>query len=265
MMLALNTENVSMEQVQSLAIHWLLILVIVAFFAGYVDAIAGGGGMILIPALLFAGIPAVAAMAVNKIVAMSGTTIAVIKFALARQVNWKVVAWSALPCLLASYLGGRAALHVSDALLAWAILICIPIALYFVLRGKQAVKLSSAASAKQSPFALAPIGFYDGLLGPGTGTYMTIAMRRVLSLDYLQATASTKPLNLLTNIGAAIAFLLAGKVIWGLALPMLLANMAGAWLGSHSAIRNGEKFIRYMLIVVLTVMLVANLIKLLMG
>jgi hypothetical protein len=70
---------------------------------------------------------------------------------------------------------------------------------------------------------------------------------------------------LLTNIGAAIAFLLAGKVIWGLALPMLLANMAGAWLGSHSAIRNGEKFIRYMLIVVLTVMLVANLIKLLMG
>jgi uncharacterized membrane protein YfcA len=106
-----------MEQVQSLATHWLLILVIVAFFAGYVDAIAGGGGMILIPALLFAGIPAVAAMAANKIVAMSGTAIAVVKFALARQVNWKVVAWSALPCLLASYLGGRVALHMSDELL----------------------------------------------------------------------------------------------------------------------------------------------------
>ena len=253
-----------MEQVQSLAMHWLLILVLVAFFAGYIDAIAGGGGMILIPALLFAGIPAVAAMAVNKIVAMSGTAIAVLKFALARQVSWKIVLWSALPCLLASYFGGLVALHMSETVLAWAILICIPIALYFVLRGKQAINTGTEVSVKKGPLALAPIGFYDGLLGPGTGTYMTIAMRRVLSLGYLQATATTKPLNLLTNVGAGVAFLLAGKVIWSLAVPMLIANMAGAWLGSHSAIRNGEKFIRYMLIVVLTVMLVANLFKLLM-
>lgn len=254
-----------MEFAQELSHYWLLLLVLVAFVAGYVDAIAGGGGMILIPALLFAGIPAVSAMAVNKIVAIAGTFLAVIKYAVAKQVNWRLVLWSLLPCLIASFLGGKLALSLSDELLSWMILLCIPIALYFVLSTRKAKSDNSETKITKAGLILSPIGFYDGLLGPGTGTYMTIAMRHFLSMDYLRATATTKPLNLATNIGAAIAFLLAGKVLWALAVPMLLANAAGAWVGSHFAVKNGDVFIRKMLLIVLVVMLVANVIKLIAG
>ena len=253
-----------MELAQELSHYWLLLLVLVAFVAGYVDAIAGGGGMILIPALLFAGIPAVSAMAVNKIVAIAGTSLAVVKYALAKQVDWRLVYWSLLPCLIASFLGGKMALSLSDELLSWMILLCIPVALYFVLSTHKSKSDNPDTKITKAGFILSPIGFYDGLLGPGTGTYMTIAMRRFLSMDYLRATATTKPLNLATNIGAAVAFLLAGKVLWVLAVPMLIANAAGAWVGSHFAVKNGDVFIRKMLLIVLVVMLLANVIKLIM-
>lgn len=250
-----------MELTQELSHFWLLLLVIVAFVAGYVDAIAGGGGMILIPALLFAGIPAVSAMAVNKVVAIAGTSLAVIKYALAKQVSWHLVFWALLPCLIASFIGGKAALSLSDSLLSWMILLCIPVALYFVLTTRKTSASGAAVKTAKAGIILSPIGFYDGLLGPGTGTYMTIAMRRFLSMEYLKATATTKPLNLATNIGAAVAFLLAGKVLWSLAIPMLLANAMGAWIGSHFAVKNGNDFIRKMLVVVLVVMLLANVMK----
>lgn len=250
---------------QELNSYWLLALVVVAFLAGYVDAIAGGGGVVLIPALLFAGVPAVSAMAVNKIVAIAGTTLAVVKYALAKQVYWRLVFWSLLPCLAASFLGGKLALLLSDKVLVWMILLCIPVALYFVLTNRKSQTNETGSKYTRAGWVLSPIGFYDGLIGPGTGTYMTIAMRRFLSMDYLRATATTKPLNLVTNVGAAVAFLLAGKVIWALAIPMLLANAAGAWVGSHFAIKNGDAFIRRMLVIVLVIMLTANVIKLIVS
>ncbi len=106
-----------------------------------------------------------------------------------------------------------------------------------------------------------PIGFYDGVLGPGTGTYMTIAVRKILKFDLLKATATIKPLNLLTNLGAGIAFILAGKVLWTIAIPMLIASSIGGWFGSRSAIKGGEKFIHRLLVVILILMLFANLYK----
>ncbi len=150
--------------------------------------------------------------------------------------------------------------------MAWAILICIPIALIIVLRDKPKNELGvSEDQPIKTVAALAPIGFYDGILGPGTGTYMAIAVRKILKYDLLKATATIKPLNLLTNIGAAIAFLLAGKVLWAIAIPMILASSLGGWIGGHSAIKGGVKFIRRLLIIVLTIMLTANVIKMFMS
>jgi uncharacterized membrane protein YfcA len=96
---------------------------------------------------------------------------------------------------------------------------------------------------------------------PGTGTYLTIAVRKILKFNLLKATATIKPMNLLTNIGAALAFFLAGKVIWSLAIPMMLASSLGGWLGSHSAIKGSDWFIRRLLIIVLFMMLAANFYK----
>jgi uncharacterized membrane protein YfcA len=250
-----------MENIVDFSIYWIIALAFVAFLAGYIDAVAGGGGMLNLPALLFVGVPPVSALAVSKISAIAGTVLAVIKFTLSKRIHWKTVSLAALPCLVASYIGGKVALNISATVLAWAILICIPIALTIVLRDKIDSEEDEVSNAPKTLLAITPIGFYDGILGPGTGTYMTIAVRKILKFNLLKATATIKPLNLLSNIGAAIAFILAGKVIWSIAIPMLVASSVGGWLGSQSAIKGGDVFIRRLLIGVLTIMLVANLYK----
>ena len=250
-----------MEMFQDISVYWIIALAFVGFCAGYIDAVAGGGGMLNLPALLFAGVPPVSALAVSKMTAISGTTLAVIKFTLSKKIHWRTVMIAAFPCLIASYFGGRAALNISASVLAWAILICIPIALFIVLRDSHESSAPEVENIPKTLMAITPIGFYDGILGPGTGTYMTIALRKVLKFDLLKSTATIKPLNLLTNIGAAIAFIFAGKVIWAIAIPMLIASSIGGWLGSHSAIQGGDAFIRRLLVTVLIIMLLANLYK----
>ncbi|HIQ15903.1 MAG TPA: hypothetical protein EYH38_10130 [Leucothrix sp.] len=251
-----------MEPIFELSTYWIIGLIFIAFSAGYIDAVAGGGGMLNLPALLFAGVPPVSALAVNKVSGIAGTSLAVIKYALNKQIHWRTVFYAVAPCLVASYIGGRLALHASASVLAWAIIICIPIALVVVLMDKAVEQAEKPDSSPIKTIAtITPIGFYDGILGPGTGTYMAIAIRKVLKFDYLLATATIKPLNLLTNIGAGMAFLMAGKVIWSIAIPMIMASMAGGWLGGHSAIKGGAKFIRRLLIAVLLVMLLANIYK----
>ncbi len=248
-----------MDSAIELSNYWLIALTIIAFSAGYIDAVAGGGGMLNLPALLFAGVPPVSALAVNKITGIAGTTLAVTKFALEKRIHWRTVFYVAIPCLLASYIGGKIALNASATMLAWAILICIPIALFIVLTDKPSQnKQQTESSFAKTVLAITPLGFYDGILGPGTGTYMAIAVRKFLKFDFLLATATIKPLNLLTNIGAGAAFLLAGKVIWSIAIPMLLASSAGGWFGSHSAVKGGDIFIRKVLVFVLVLMLLAN-------
>ncbi|MFV2061291.1 MAG: sulfite exporter TauE/SafE family protein, partial [Gammaproteobacteria bacterium] len=238
------------------------IFIITAFVAGYVDAIAGGGGMIQIPILLLSGLPPVFALATNKIISMFGTLVAITRYHKHNKIIWRIVFVAVLPCLLASFLGGLAALQTASWVLEWLIIIGIPIALFFTLRAKTESKLLEMQTGSLKIIATtAPIGFYDGILGPGTGSYMTIAIHKYLKIDYLHATAITKPLNLSTNIGAAIAFLFAGKVVWLVAIPMLLANAVGAWFGSHYAIKGGQQFIRRVLIFVLFFMLLANIIK----
>lgn len=250
-----------MEVILEISIYWIIALTFVGFCAGYIDAVAGGGGMLNLPALLLAGVPPVSALAVSKMSAIAGTVLAVIKYTLSKKVHWKTVSIAALPCSIASYIGGKVALISSETMLTWAILICIPIALFIVLQDSTESHETEIIDTTKTVMAITPIGFYDGILGPGTGTYMTIAVRRILKFDLLKATATIKPLNLLSNIGAAIAFLLAGKVIWMIALPMVVASSLGGWLGSQSAIKGGDVFIRSLLIVVLTMMLIANLYK----
>ncbi len=253
-----------MENVTELSIYWLIALTLVALLAGYIDAVAGGGGMLNLPALLFIGVPPVSALAVNKVTGIAGTALAVIKYALDKKIHWRTVSYGAIPCLIASYLGGLLALNASAEILLWAILVCIPIALFIVLSDKVSysnVETKEEISLPRTLLAVVPMGFYDGVLGPGTGTYMAIAVKKILKFDFLKATATIKPLNLLTNIGAAIAFLVAGKVIWTIAIPMIVASSLGGWLGSHSAIRGGEGFIRRLLVTVLIIMLVANIFK----
>lgn len=252
-----------MEPLLDLSLLTIVILSGVAFAAGFIDAIAGGGGMLTLPALLLAGISPVTSLAINKMTGIAGTTFAVLKYTLEHAIHWRTVRVAIIPCLIASYFGGLVALNLPASLLRWGIILCIPVALVIVLSDRSNNENTRPPTGKKLTTigSLAPIGFYDGLLGPGTGTYMAITAKKLLNMPYLEATATIKPLNLATNIGAAIAFLIAGKVIWMVAIPMMLCNSLGGWLGSHVAVRGGSKLIRNSLIIVLSVMLIINIIK----
>jgi len=255
-----------MEFLQDITSTWIVIFIITGFIAGYIDSIAGGGGMVQVPVLLLSGIPPVFVLATNKMASLFGVSMATLKYYLSKKISFKVVSIAIIPCLIASYVGSELVMFLSDEIIQWAILISIPIALLFLLKKSKDIKEENTElTNKNIVLATAPIGFYDGLLGPGTGTYMTISMKKFLHLDYIISTASTKPLNLATNLGSAIAFVAAGKVLWMIALPMALANMAGSWTGSHYAIKGGEKFIKKVLIIVLVFMLLANLIKIIIS
>ncbi len=255
-----------MEFLENITTMWIVIFIITGFIAGYIDSIAGGGGMIQVPILLYSGIPPVFVLATNKMASLFGTLMATIKYFLSKKISLKVVSIAIVPCLLASYIGSKLVMYISDYIIQWAILIAIPIALFFLLkRSKDIKEENTKLTNKNIILATLPIGFYDGILGPGTGTYMTISMKRFLHLDYIIATASTKPLNLATNIGSAIAFVMAGKVLWMIAIPMAVANMIGSYVGTHFAIKGGERFIKKVLIFVLLFMLSANIIKIILS
>jgi len=252
-----------MEFINDITITWMIIFVCTGLVAGYIDSIAGGGGMIQVPVLLFMGIPPIFVLAANKISSLFGTLMASIRYAASKKISWKVVLIAIIPCLIVSYIGSSLVMFISDIIIQWAILLAIPIALAFLLKNSKEIKKEDTKLSKTSIIlSTAPIGFYDGLLGPGTGTYMTISMKKYLHLDYIISTASTKPLNLATNVGSAIAFLAAGKVLWMVALPMAIGNVLGSYIGSHFAIKGGEEFIKKVLIYVLVFMLGANILKL---
>lgn len=251
-----------MELIQDISLTWLIIFTITGFIAGYIDSIAGGGGMIQAPVLLYGGIPPVLVLATNKMASLCGTLMATIKYFLSKKISLKVVSIAIIPCLIASYLGTLLIMYLPSYLVQWGILIAIPIALIFLLKKSKDIKEEKIELSKKNIIlSTAPVGFYDGLLGPGTGTYMTISMKKFLGLDFVVSTASTKPLNFATNVGSAIAFLLAGKMLWLVAIPMAIANMAGSYVGSHYAVKGGEEFIKKVLIYVLVFMLLANIIK----
>ena len=251
-----------MEFLQDITISWMIVFVITGFIAGYIDSIAGGGGMIQVPVLLYSGIPPVFVLATNKMASLFGTLMATIKYFLSKKISMKIVSIAIIPCLIASYIGSKLVMYIPDEIIKWAILVAIPIALFFLLKKSMDIKEEDTKlTNKNIVLTTAPIGFYDGILGPGTGTYMTISMKEFLHIDYVVATPSTKPLNLATNVGSAIAFVMAGKVLWMIAIPMAIANMLGSYVGTHFAIKGGEVFIKRVLIFVLIFMLLANIIK----
>ncbi|WP_419768691.1 sulfite exporter TauE/SafE family protein [Arcobacter sp.] len=251
-----------MELFADITLYWVIGFVIAGFLAGYIDSIAGGGGMVQVPVLLLSGLSPLHVLASNKMAGLVGVLMATIKYALSKKISWKVVSIAIIPCLIASYIGSRLVMFVSDEIITWAIILAIPVAMIFLFKkSKKIVEEKTEVNNKNIILATAPIGFYDGLLGPGTGTYMTISMKKFLHLDYLVSTASTKPLNFATNVGSAIAFVFAGKVLWGVAIVLGLANIAGSYVGSHYAIKGGEEFIKKVLVFVLVFMLVGNIIK----
>ncbi|WMN61389.1 TSUP family transporter [Pseudoalteromonas xiamenensis] len=243
---------------------WVVVtLVFVALCAGYIDAIAGGGGVLQVPALLLCGVSPISSLATNKVVSMVGTSFVVLKYSLNKLIKWRYVALAIIPCFLGSILGSKLAILAPDWFLEGLILTSIVIALVFTRLVKTDHHVENQPQSKPKFVSLLTgIGVYDGLAGPGTGSFMVLATNKSLRYDLLVSTAIAKPINLTTNVAATLVFVFAGKVVWPIAIPMLIANSIGGWIGGHAAVAKGAGFVKKILSFVLIAMLSANVGKL---
>ena len=233
-----------------------LIVCPLSFIAGFVDAIAGGGGLVSLPAYILAGLPVHLALGTNKLSNSMGTLIATIRYAL-RGYMIRTFAVVAVPCaLLGSGAGSNVALVTGDEAFRVIMLAVLPFVAFFVLRNRDLDAFSRSeiplgrALATTACIALA-VGFYDGFFGPGTGTFLMLLLTSLAHQDVRHAQGTTKAINLSTNLAALAVFVLNGQVLFGLGLVAGLFNIAGNWLGAQSFIGKGSAIARPMMLVVI--------------
>ena len=240
----------------------LLVLVLVAALAaGWIDAVVGGGGLLQLPALLLVpGMSPVQALATNKLASIFGTTTSAVTYYRRVHPDLRTALPRAAVALVCSYAGASVAAALPAGVFTPIIVgALIAIAVFTVLRpslGEVTALRHSGRRHHGVAAALgAGIGFYDGILGPGTGSFLVFSMVSLLGYDFLNASAKAKIVNVATNLGALLFFVPHGAVFWVLGLLLGAANMLGAYLGSRTATARGSRFIRVVLLVVVTALI----------
>ncbi len=245
-----------------------LIVCPLALIAGFVDAIAGGGGLISLPAYFFAGLPAHAAIATNKLSSTLGTAVACVRYALFGYMVKRFVVVGVVCGLVGSAVGANLALLADATALMVFMLVALPPVAVLVFRAKDLNRFSerplppAAALAATAAIALV-VGIYDGFYGPGTGTILMLLLAAVGRQDVKSAAGTTKAVNLATNAAALAVFLVNGQVLIALGLAAAAFNIVGNWLGSTFFDRKGALVLRPIMLVVIAlfaVKLIADLI-----
>ncbi len=229
------------------------ILFLVALLAGFVDSIAGGGGLIAIPALLWAGLSPVETLATNKAQAVFGSGTAAANFVHKGAVDLSGAALSVICTFIGAAAGAVMVQGLDSAFLERLIpVLLIGFALYFLFSPRVS-DLDSHQRLAHPWFALlvgTGVGFYDGFFGPGTGTFFAMGYVSLLGFSLTRATAHTKLLNFTSNLAALLFFIPGGHVIWSMGLLMGAGQLIGAWIGSHMVMRHGAGLVRPVLVVV---------------
>ena len=236
------------------------VLTAVAVLTGFVDSIAGGGGLIMMPALLSTGVPPINALATNKLQSMFGTGSAFANYARKGLVDWRSNWLTVAAVFVAAGAGVIAVQSVDSTVLALVIpLLLMAVALYVLVSPRMSDEDAhqQVSASGYSPIGAA-IGFYDGFFGPGTGSFFTTTLVALRGLGLTRATALTKLFNLTSNIAAVLLFAIGGHMFWMLGLCMAAGAMLGGWIGSHTAMRFGASVIRPLL-VILSLALTARL------
>ncbi len=239
-----------------------LALALGAFFAGFVDAVVGGGGLIQIPAL-FAAYPGLAPatlFATNKLASVVGTSSAALQYSRRVRIPWRVAGPGAVAALVGSWYGAKAVtLMPPEALRPLILLLLVLVAIYtFVKKDLGTVSTESVHGLRSTVIAGViggVIGFYDGFFGPGTGSFLIFLFIRTLGMDFLRASVCAKILNVATNL-AAIGFFVGNvEILWKVAGIMAACNLSGAVVGSRMALRHGAVFVRKMFLGVVAVLI----------
>ena len=238
-----------------------LIVCPMLFLAGLVDAIGGGGGLISLPAYLFAGLPIHSAIATNKLSSTCGTSLATVRFIRHKLVDYRLAVPSVVCAVAGSSLGAQLSMRMSDRVMRNVLFVVLPVAAFFVLnkhlfrdRGEGVTNVRRTMIV--AAVAAFVIGIYDGFYGPGTGTFLIIAFTVFAKMGLTAANAQTKVINLTTNVTSLVIFFLHGQVIIPLGIAAAICNMAGNYIGAGLAMDKGAKIVRPVILIVLVLLFI---------
>ncbi len=249
---------------EALTLDWLAIFIVTGVLAGLVDSIAGGGGLITLPVLLWSGVPPVAALGTNKLQGSVGTLTATLNFLRKGHLDGARL-WLPVGCAFIGSLAGSWMVQwlAADFLRRLLPLLLLGFALFFLFSPRLSDN-DARARLGLPVFSLSvgiAVGFYDGFFGPGTGMFFVMACVLLLGMRASRATGMTKAMNFSSNLAALLGFALAGQVVWPVGLAMGMGQSAGAWLGSHLVMRNGVGIVRPALVVVAVAMALSLLFR----
>lgn len=242
-----------------LTIQTFLIVCPLVFLAGFVDAVAGGGGLIALPAYLLAGVPMHHAIATNKLSSATGTVFSTVRLCKNKFVDWGL----AFPCvsmaLLGSCIGANLALLASDRFLKMLLIPVLPIVAFYVLKKKDLDYEGEADIPRRKQWMICAVsslivGCYDGFYGPGTGTFLLLFYTGLGKMHVREASGNMKLANLSSNVAALAVFLFNGKILYPLGLAAGLFSIAGHYTGAGMVMKNGSRIVRPVILVVITLL-----------
>lgn len=243
-----------------LSVPMLILLCFLVFLAGFIDSVAGGGGLISLPAYIFVGLPAHNAMATNKFSSAVGTTISFSRFLKNKVMDVKVASLSAIGSFVAAFIASKIVLLIDEKVFKTMIVVVLPIAAVIIFLERDFGNENKIATIPKEKIVFLSViigllmGFYDGLIGPGTGTFAIMAYCIIMKYDLKTASGNAKLLNLASNYASLGVFLFSGKILFHIAIPAAVAAVLGNYLGSGFAIKKGSKFIRPVMIFVMVLL-----------
>ena len=250
----------------------LLLTALAGFAAGLIDSIVGGGGLVLTPAMLnlHPGLNILQAIGTQRTSSIMGTSVAAWNYLRKIHIERRILLQTCAAAMAASAIGVQFAKRLDPDLLKWTVLtICVILAVYTVFRKDLGLKEERRFHPKHESLAALSIGtatgFYNGLIGPGTGTIMVFAFVSFLGLDFLKSSAVSKAANVSADISSWTVLMLSGFVLWVLAVPLIIGNMLGSYIGSHMAIRKGQTFVRAVFLVIVLALIARQAWQLLMA
>ena len=240
----------------------LLIVCVLIFLAGFVDAIAGGGGLISLPAYLFAGFPVHTAIGSNKFSSCAGLASAGIKYLKEGKVRMSVALWSALGCIIGAGAGTRLGLFFSDRTLHMIVLVALPIVAVFLATRKdlgvdgKEVMLDRKKEALLATVIGIAVGMYDGLIGPGAGTFLILGFTTFIGIGLVEASACAKVSNMASNLTSVLILAFSGNVEYMVAIPAAVCSIVGSYCGAKVAVMGGGKRVKQFMYVVLVLLFI---------
>lgn len=244
----------------NITIQTFLLVGPLVFLAGFVDSIGGGGGLISLPAYLFAGLPPHMAIATNKLSSACGTTVTTLRFFKEKLVNIKLAIPTIFGALCGAFIGAKLSLLANEDTLKYVLIPVLFIAAFFVINKKWFGKeypetlVYSTQTMIIATVAAFVIGMYDGFYGPGTGTFLIIVLNVFAHLNLKRANAQTKVINLTTNLTSLAVFITSGQIVWSVGIVAALCGIGGNYLGSSLALKQSDRITRPIILIVLALL-----------